>query len=185
MSPRALQKTCSLGSASTDPGTGLSEEAPVSSTSPFPSANAQPTPLSSPQLVPRLKKDTEQASLFPALFIPLCNSLCALFILHSYELTTFVFISIHSRLLVMRTVPQMPATISVQSPTPFLLPPSPCCLPGQLKWKDLYAFVRRNIVPKLRLQKLFFFLSYLVHASTWHNNILNALTAITITKPTL
>ncbi|XP_070992710.1 mRNA export factor GLE1 isoform X1 [Oncorhynchus clarkii lewisi] len=60
MSPRALQKTCSLGSASTDPGTGLSEEAPVSSTSPFPSANAQPTPLSSPQLVPRLKKDTEQ-----------------------------------------------------------------------------------------------------------------------------
>uniref|UniRef100_A0A8C8JJ66 mRNA export factor GLE1 n=1 Tax=Oncorhynchus tshawytscha TaxID=74940 RepID=A0A8C8JJ66_ONCTS len=40
MSPRALQKTCSLGSASTDPSTGLSEEA--------------------------------LASLFPALFIPLC-----------------------------------------------------------------------------------------------------------------
>jgi hypothetical protein len=86
----------------------------------------------------------------------------------------------------MRTVPQMPAKISVQSPTPFLLPPSHCCLPGQLKWKDVYAFVRRNIVPKLRLQKLFsFFLSYHVHASTWHNNILNALTAITVTKPTL
>ncbi|KAM9465031.1 mRNA export factor GLE1 isoform 1-T1 [Salvelinus alpinus] len=60
MSPRALQKTCSLGSASRDPSPGLSEEAPVSSTSPFPSANAQPTPLSSPLLVPRLKKDTEQ-----------------------------------------------------------------------------------------------------------------------------
>lgn len=151
MSPRALQKTCSLGSASRDPG--LSEEAPVSSTSPFPSANTQPTPLSSPLLVPRLKKDTEQASLFPALFITFCNSLCTQFIfLHSYELTTFVFISIHSRLLVMRTVPQMPATISVQPPTPFLPPPSPFCLPGQLKWKDVYAFVRRNIVPKLRLQ---------------------------------
>uniref|UniRef100_A0A8C8JJ82 mRNA export factor GLE1 n=1 Tax=Oncorhynchus tshawytscha TaxID=74940 RepID=A0A8C8JJ82_ONCTS len=52
MSPRALQKTCSLGSASTDPSTGLSEEALVSSTSPFPS----------------------QASLFPALFIPLYAS---------------------------------------------------------------------------------------------------------------
>ncbi|XP_029618383.1 mRNA export factor GLE1 isoform X1 [Salmo trutta] len=60
MSPRALQKTCSLGSASRDPSPGLSEEAPVSSTSPFASANAQPTPLSSPLLVPRLKKDTEQ-----------------------------------------------------------------------------------------------------------------------------
>ncbi|XP_038869257.1 nucleoporin GLE1 isoform X2 [Salvelinus namaycush] len=60
MSPRALQKTCSLGSASRDPSPGLSEEAPVSSTSPFPSANAQPTPLSSPLLVPRLKKDTKQ-----------------------------------------------------------------------------------------------------------------------------
>ncbi|KAK6306545.1 mRNA export factor GLE1 isoform X1 [Coregonus clupeaformis] len=63
MSPRTLQKTCSLGSASRDPSPGLSEEAPVStssSTSPFPSANAQPTPLSSPLLVPRSKKDEEQ-----------------------------------------------------------------------------------------------------------------------------
>lgn len=157
MSPRALQKTCSLGSASTDPGTGLSEEAPVSSTSPFPSANAQPTPLSSPQLVPRLKKDTEQASLFPALFIPLCNSLCALFILHSYELTTF-FLHIDPQQIVgdEDSAPDAsnnlsPVTNPIPSPTISLLSPRATQMEGCIR------ICEEKHRAKAKVAKAFFF----------------------------
>ncbi|CAB1319607.1 unnamed protein product [Coregonus sp. 'balchen'] len=60
VSPRPLQKT-SLGSASRDPSPGLSEEAPVSSTSSFPSANDQPTPRSKKEEEQQIVGDEESA----------------------------------------------------------------------------------------------------------------------------
>lgn len=61
LSPRPLQKTCSLGSASRDPSPGLAEDGPVSlsSTSSFPSVNVLRSPLSSPSLVPPSKENKE------------------------------------------------------------------------------------------------------------------------------
>ncbi|XP_067087451.1 mRNA export factor GLE1 [Osmerus mordax] len=60
-SPRPLQKTCSLGSASRDPSPGFADDAPfsLSSTSSFPSVNVLSSPPSSPSEVPPSVKDTE------------------------------------------------------------------------------------------------------------------------------
>ncbi|KAM4616692.1 mRNA export factor GLE1 [Polymixia lowei] len=68
LSPRPLQKTCSLGSFSRDSSPGLGEDiAPsLSSTSSVPSIAAQSTVLSFPPLVTSVKADPEQASLSPA-----------------------------------------------------------------------------------------------------------------------
>ncbi|KAM3868009.1 mRNA export factor GLE1 [Diretmus argenteus] len=66
LSPRPLQKTCSLGSGSRDSSPGQGEEIPaaLSSTSSFPSINSQNTTLSFPPLVaPSSKTDHNQASL--------------------------------------------------------------------------------------------------------------------------
>ncbi|KAJ7994063.1 hypothetical protein DPEC_G00262050 [Dallia pectoralis] len=62
LSPRPVLKSCSLGSASCDLSPVLSKETPFSSSSsssPFPSANPLPAPLSSPPLVSCLKEEEQ------------------------------------------------------------------------------------------------------------------------------